>query len=289
MACSPDTAAPVVAAATEPMLPLPWKVTRSAKETADTWTLELARAGRALPFPFAPGQFNMLYVHGIGEVPVSISGDPADPSRLVHTVRAVGAVSGAIARMRPGEFVGVRGPYGRGWPVGAAEGMDVVVVAGGIGLAPLRPAIYGLLAARGRYGNVVLHYGARTPGDILFRKEVEGWRARFDFDVEVSVDRGSSDWRGHVGVVTSLLPKGRFDPLNAFALVCGPEIMIRFAVQELRRLGVADDRIFVSMERNMKCGIGLCGHCQYGPKIVCRDGPVFSFGELAELFARREL
>ncbi len=289
MARSPDIATPAVAAGFNPMLPWPWKVTRSKKETADTWTLELERVGKAIPAPFAPGQFNMLYVHGIGEVPISISGDPADPSRNVHTVRAVGAVSRAIAGMRPGDLIGVRGPYGTAWPVVDAEGMDVIVVAGGIGLAPLRPAIYDLLTARRRYGKLVLHYGARTPSDILFRKEVEEWRGRFDFDVEISVDRGSADWRGHVGVVTHLLPKARFDPLNAYALVCGPEIMIRFAVMELRRMGVPDERIFISMERNMKCGIGLCGHCQYGPAFVCRDGPVFSFDSVRELFPRREL
>jgi NAD(P)H-flavin reductase len=289
MARSPDIAAQAPAAAVNPMLPWPWKVARSKKETADTWTLELERAGRGSPLPFVPGQFNMLYVHGIGEVPISISGNPADPSHIVHTVRAVGAVSRAIANLHPGDVVGLRGPYGRGWPVVEAEGMDILVVAGGIGLAPLRPAIYDILSVRRRYGKFVLHYGARTPDDILFRKEVEGWRARFDFDVEVSVDRGSPEWRGHVGVVTNLLPKARFDPLNAYALVCGPEIMIRFGVQELQRLGVSDDRIFVSMERNMKCGIGLCGHCQYGPKFVCKDGPVFSFEEVRELFARREL
>ena len=289
MARTPEAAARTETAAPEPMLPQPWKVSRSRRETADTWTLELERAGRGLPAPFTPGQFNMLYVHGVGEVPISISGDPADPSRFVHTVRAVGAVSGAIARLRPGDIVGVRGPYGTGWPVVEAEGMDVMILAGGIGLAPLRPAIYELLSVRRRYGKIVLHYGARTPDDILFRPEVEGWRARFDFDVEVSVDRGSTDWRGHVGVVTHLLAKARFDPLNAFALVCGPEVMIRFGVMELQRLGVTDDRIFVSMERNMKCGIGLCGHCQYGPKFVCKDGPVFPFEAVRELFARREL
>lgn len=272
-----------------PMVPTPLQVRRIKRETADTWTLELGGRGASSFVAFAPGQFNMLYVHGIGEVPISISGDPSEASGLIHTVRSVGAVSRAIVKMRPGDYLGVRGPYGTSWPVGEAEGMDMMIVAGGIGLAPLRPAIYSILNQRKRYGKVVLHYGARTPAEILFRREVEAWRARFDFDVEVTVDRAGGDWRGHVGVVTTLLPKARFDPENAFALVCGPEIMMRFAVTELQRLGLPDERIFISMERNMKCGIGLCGHCQYGPKIVCRDGPVFSFDSVRELFPRREL
>jgi NAD(P)H-flavin reductase len=276
--------------ALNPMLPALWRVRRSRKETADTSTLELGAGGGGPRFgAFAPGQFNMLYVHGLGEVPISISGDPSDSSGLVHTVRAVGAVSRAIVKMKPGDYIGVRGPYGSSWPVEAAAGMDVMIVAGGIGLAPLRPAIYSLLAGRKRYGRLVLHYGARTPAEMLYRRELEAWRARFDFDVGISVDRAGSDWRGHVGVVTTLLPKARFDPSSAFALVCGPEIMMRFAVMELQKLGVPDERIFISMERNMKCGIGLCGHCQYGPKFVCRDGPVFSYGAVSDLFTRREL
>ena len=289
MACTPDTLASPGAGAFNPMLPMLWQVRRTKKETYDTHTLELEGRAKVSLGAFSAGQFNMLYVHGIGEVPISISGDPAEPFSLVHTVRAVGAVSKAIVKMRPGDYLGVRGPYGTSWPVEEAAGMDVVLVAGGIGLAPLRPAIYRLLHERKRYCKLVLLYGTRTPADILFRREMEEWQSRFAFDVSISVDRAMGDWRGNVGVVTTLLPKARFDPENAFAMVCGPEIMMRFTVMELQKRGVPDDRIFVSLERNMKCGIGLCGHCQYGPKLVCRDGPVFSFDSVRDLFPRREL
>jgi NAD(P)H-flavin reductase len=170
-----------------------------------------------------------------------------------------------------------------------AEGNDVVVVAGGIGLAPLRPAIYHLLSQRERYGKVVLLYGARTPDDILFRRELELWRARFDMDVHVTVDRATGKWKGNVGVVTTLIPKAAFDRLNTIAMVCGPEVMMRFTALELEKRGVPSGCIFLSMERNMKCGIGLCGHCQFGPTFVCKDGPVFRYDRIKQLVATREI
>jgi NAD(P)H-flavin reductase len=230
----------------------------------------------------------MLYAFGLGEVAISISGDPAKGDRIVHTVRAVGAVSGALTRLRRGGVIGVRGPYGSCWPVSQAEGSDIVMIAGGLGLAPLRPAIYRVLAHRKRYGRVVLLYGARGPGDILYRREIERWR-RLDVDIEVTVDHAAADWRGNVGVVPELIPRISFDPLHTVALVCGPEIMMRFTIAALRDRGVGLDRIHLSMERNMKCAIGLCGHCQFGPAFVCRDGPVFRFDRIAPLFNLREI
>ena len=260
-------------------------VRRAHRETHDTWTLAI-EAGE---FAFEPGQFNMLYAFGIGEIPVSFSGDPGEPGPLVHTVRAVGDVSRAITRLKPGDPIGLRGPFGTGWPVSDSVGSDVLVVAGGLGLAPLRPAIYRLFAERQRYGRVAVLYGTRSPADILFRREIERWRRRLDVTIEVTVDHADTDWHGHVGVVTKLIERAAFDPDHSVALVCGPEIMMRFTANALEASGVAAERIFVSMERNMKCAIGQCGHCQFGPTLVCRDGAVMRYDRVRPLLTTREL
>ncbi len=271
----------------EPMWPRLYRVHGRRRETYDTFTLDLEAVGVA--GEFAPGQLNMLYVFGVGEVPISISGDPARADVLAHTVRAVGPVTRGLAALRRGATVGVRGPFGNHWPMAEAAGSDLVVVAGGIGLAPLRPALYRLLAQREKYGRVVLLYGARTPADLLYVPELERWRGRMDLDVDVTVDAAADGWRGNVGVVTTLIPRARFDPPNTIALVCGPEIMMRFTVRELQARGIPDERIYLSLERNMKCGIGFCGHCQYGPAFVCRDGPVFRYDRIAPFFRIKEL
>ncbi|UCD94259.1 MAG: FAD/NAD(P)-binding protein [Candidatus Zixiibacteriota bacterium] len=240
-------------------------------------------------FDFLPGQFNMLYMYGVGEVPISISGDPAKPQTLVHTARIVGAVTRGIKRLKVGDSLGVRGPYGSSWPVEEAVGRDVVLVTGGIGLAPLRPVIYYLLANREKYGRIVLLYGARTPEDMLYIHELERWRGRFDLDIRVTVDRATGSWRGNVAVVTQLIKPAPFDPMHCIALLCGPEIMMRFTILDLEKRGVDYDRIYVSMERNMKCGIGLCGHCQLGPTFVCKDGPVYRYSDIKAIFTKREV
>jgi NAD(P)H-flavin reductase len=277
------------------MAPAPFRVRRVSRDTHDTVTIELepphdrVLSGSAAGPRFAPGQFNMLYVFGLGEVPISISGDPAEPDALVHTVRAVGAVTRALRGLRRGAVVGVRGPYGSAWPVDEAAGHDVVIMAGGIGLAPLRPAIYHLLARRDRYGKVVLLYGARTPADLLYTRQLERWRGRFDAQIEVTVDAAPpGTWLGHVGVAGTLLPRAEFDAARAVALVCGPEVMMRFAIADLRHRGLAPEQIYLSMERNMRCAIGLCGHCQFGPTFVCKDGPVFRYDRLAPFLGVRE-
>lgn len=258
------------------MLPRPFRVASTAADTVDTVTLTLEpEDGEG--FHFAPGQFTMLYVFGVGEVPISVSGDPGTAETLVHTVRAVGAVTEAICRLTAGDRVGIRGPYGTGWPIREAEGKDVVVAAGGIGLAPVRPMLLTLLAGRHRFGAVSLVYGSRTPGDLLYVDELHSWRSRFDVEIEVTVDRAGSDWLGDVGVVTSLLPRIPFRPENTIAVVCGPEIMMRVTADEMILRGVSAASIYLSMERNMKCAVGFCGHCQFGPEFICRDGPVFAY------------
>ncbi len=270
------------------MLPRVARVRRRRRDGPQVWTLEIEDE-EAAAGGFVPGQFNMLTVFGVGEVSISLSGDPAAPDHLVHTIRDVGAVSSALSRLRPGAALGLRGPFGAGWPMEEAAGRDVVVVAGGLGLAPLRPALYRLLAERERYGKIVLLYGTRSPEEILFRREIEAWRRRLDIDIEVTVDHAVGDWRGHVGVVTTLVPRAAFDPLHAIALVCGPEVMMRFAIAALRDAGLEDEAIYLSMERNMKCAVGFCGHCQFGPVFVCKDGPVFRHDRVRSLLALKEI
>lgn len=273
----------------DPMIPKPFRVQQVRQETPDTFTLELVSANGGGDFRFAPGQFNMLYVFGVGEIPISISGNPDARRSLVHTTRAVGTVTKAMRKLRRGGMLGVRGPYGTQWPVEEAEGNDVVFVAGGIGLAPLRPAMYRVLSHREKYGKVVLLYGTRSPSDILYRKELEHWRARFDLEGFVTGDRAQRPRRGNVGVVTNLIPKAPFDPSSVVAMVCGPEVMMRFTVLELEKRGVQHSNIYLSMERNMKCGIGQCGHCQFGPEFVCKDGPVFPYTRIGHLLPKWEI
>jgi NAD(P)H-flavin reductase len=273
----------------DPMLPQPYRIERILKETGDTFTLELESTNGAGIAAFSAGQFNMLYVFGVGEVPISISGDPGKPGRMVHTIRAVGAVTKVIRTWKCGSVIGLRGPYGKGWPIEESRGNDIIIIGGGIGLAPLRPALYRLIFERQKYGRVILLYGTRTPADILFHRELESWRGRLDLDVYVTVDRAIASWRGNVGVVTTLIPKASFDPLQTTAFVCGPGVMMRFTALELERRGIPSENIYLSLERSMKCGIGLCGHCQLGPCFICKDGPVFCYNKVKSLIALREI
>jgi NAD(P)H-flavin reductase len=276
------------AAAADPMLPRPFRVTARHLDTRDTVTLALDPLD-GVPLAFAAGQFTMLHAFGVGEVPISISGDPRSCSPLLHTIRDVGSVTHALVGATPGTAIGVRGPFGTGWEVGAGQGGDVVVIAGGIGLAPLRPALLELAHDRAAYGRVVLLYGARSPEDILFAGDLARWAAHHRITVEVTVDYGPPDWTGRVGLVTDLVPRAGFDPAHALALVCGPEVMMRAVATALVARGVAPERVRLSMERNMKCGVGLCGHCQLRELFLCLDGPVLGFDRLAPLMDVREL
>lgn len=270
------------------MVPSLAKVMARRQELGDTWTIDLDVDDPDV-LAFKPGQFNMLYALGVGEAAISVSGSQNGATHLVHTIRDVGLVSHALAALEPGMSVGVRGPFGTAWPVEAAEGMDVVIVAGGLGLAPLRPAIYHILAHRERYGRIALLSGARGVKGILFPNQLDQWRRHLDLQIEVTVDHADMAWQGHVGVVTGLIPRVDFDPADTIALVCGPEIMMRFGAQALVEAGVPDTRIYLSMERHMKCGLGHCGRCQYGPFLLCRDGPVISFDRLRSLLTVKEL
>ncbi|WP_336053961.1 FAD/NAD(P)-binding protein [Streptomyces sp. CA2R101] len=272
--------------ATGPALaPLPYRVVGRRDETADTAEIVLEPVGSALP-PFVPGQFAMVYAFGVGDIPLSLSGIAG--SRLTHTIRAVGAVSGALHGLQPGETAGVHGPFGTGWDLPTAAGRDLVIVAGGLGLAPLRPLVHAALATPHRYGRLNILIGARTPADLLCTRDIGRWRAA-GARVQITVDRPDDGWQGDVGVVTALLGRARFDPAGAAAFLCGPEVMIRGAARDLVHRGLAPDRIRISLERTMHCGTGHCGHCQLGPLLLCRDGPVVTWSRAEDLLAVREL
>ena len=275
--------------AADPMLTYPVMIRRVLWENDDTFTLTLD-LGDALPgFRFLPGQFNMLYVYGLGEVAISISSDPARIGTLDHTIHRVGTVTTSLAHKKRGDVVGIRGPYGSSWPVEVGKGKDICVVTGGIGLAPLRPLLYTILRERDAYGRVILLYGGRSPLDLLFRVELEKWGNEHDVETLVTVDRGDTSWKGHIGVVTGLFSYIKLDVRNTVAFVCGPEIMMKYTVEELETRGLAPEQVWLSMERNMKCAIGFCGHCQLGPTFICKDGPVYPLPRIRPLLDRKEL
>jgi NAD(P)H-flavin reductase len=282
------TEASAAAAAFDPMVPRTFRLLRTRQDTRDTFTLELEPTD-GIPLRFSAGQFTMLHAFGVGEVPISISGNPVKESLLEHTIRNVGGVTRALVAAQPGTELGVRGPFGTGWSVTDGKGGDVVIITGGIGLAPLRPAILELLSERDQYNRVVLLYGARTPEDILFGDELRKWADRLGIIVEVTVDNGPHDWKGRVGFVTQLIARAGFDPAHTLAFVCGPEAMMRSSANELRQRGVPASKIRLSMERNMKCGVGLCGHCQLRELFICVDGPILTYEQLAPLMQKWEL
>ncbi len=281
----------VICHAGRAMVPTPATITSVKEESSNTrtYTLQIDDPELRGKYRFQPGQFNMIYLFGVGEAAISVSSDPEQHDSLAHTIRHCGSVTFGIGKLRVGDKLGLRGPFGSSWPLERCAGRDVILVAGGIGLAPLRPAIYQLLAHRRRYGRVILVYGGRSPKDLLFRDELDGWEENPDIDAHVTVDYPMEEWAGPVGVVTNLLKRVRLPAQQTSVLVCGPRIMNRFVAFQLRRLQVPNDQLFVSLERNMRCGVGRCGHCQYGPKFVCKDGPVFSYQELQNIFAKEEV
>jgi NAD(P)H-flavin reductase len=289
MPSEPGAAAPPEGVARHPLAPVPYRVRRRSSETPDTASLTLVPRHGEQVADALPGQFNMLYAFGIGEVAISVSGRAQEPSSIVHTVRSAGRISAALAGLPEGETVGVRGPYGTGWPLAEAAGRDVVVVAGGLGLAPLRPALYEMFEHRERYGRVEVIYGAKSPKDLVYYNEIQSWRARSDLRFQTTVDAAERSWYGDVGLVTQRLPDARFDPARTVAMLCGPEIMMRLTAEALEARGVPQSAIWVSLERNMKCAIGLCGHCQLGPEFICRDGPVFRYSKIRPYLRIREL
>ena len=269
------------------LLPKRVRIVEKIKETPDTYSITLKHLEEKAFPEFMPGQFAMLYRFGAGEVPISISSDPADTRRITFTVRGIGWVTNALVSSRVGDVLGFRGPYGSHWPVDEAEGKDVVIVAGGLGLAPLRPVIYHIIANREKFGEVHVLYGARTPKDLLYRREFRSWSRKLN--LLLTVDKGDSRWKKHVGVVTTLFKYVELDPEKTIAMVCGPEIMMRFTIMELQKRNISSDKIYISMERHMKCGVRVCGKCQFGPYFICRDGPVFRFDKIERYFWVKEV
>ncbi len=265
----------------DPMQPLRFRIIAKRDKRPDCVMLTVQPVGEISCCGFAPGQFYMLYAFGHGEVPVSVSGDPADSSCLLFTIKEVGSVTSALCEMAVGDMLGLRGPFGSVWPLDKLRGRDVVLMAGGLGIAPLRPAILRLIQERGEYGRVMLLYGARAPERILFGGDLEDWKKKID--VIVTVDEGSAGWQGPVGLVTEQVAGLGFSPEKSAALVCGPEPMMRFSIAALRRRGMVSGNIHLSMERNMKCAIAQCGRCQFGPHFICSEGPVFSFDHVEAL------
>ena len=278
-----------ISLASDPMLPAPYRISAAHLENGDgdvfTWSLRPVSGARAA---YQPGQFNMLYLFGSGEVPISICGDPRS-GVLVHTIRAVGAVTRPLQALGVGATLGVRGPYGTCWPLAEAAGKHLLVIAGGIGLAPLRPVLCETARAPQRFPRVSLFYGARTPRSILYRRDLSAWARRPHMDVQTTVDQAARRWRGEVGVVTKLIERAAFDPADIIAMICGPEVMMHFAILALHKRGVGEHQIYLSMERNMHCAVGYCGHCQWDGHFLCKDGPVFRLDRIAPIFDVREL
>ncbi|QFT54877.1 FAD/NAD(P)-binding protein [Microbulbifer sp. THAF38] len=272
------------------MIPTVYRVSERSVEYPGTFTLKLEVGNPEpdkLPMRFAPGQFNMLYAFGVGESAISFSGLGSGDGKLIHTIRAQGNVTRALERLRAGDSLGVRGPFGIGWPLHATVGKEVLILAGGLGLAPLRPVIYAGLLERLAATRVRLFYGARRPSELLYREELSQWGQKLD--LEISVDHGDGTWPGHIGVITDPLKAAQIDGANSVAFLCGPEIMMRFCIQVLLSKGVPPNSIYLSMERNMKCAIGLCGHCQWGPNFICKDGPVFCYEDIRPWLQIRSL
>jgi NAD(P)H-flavin reductase len=271
------------------MVPTPYRVIGRRVETHDSVTLDLAPVADRLP-PFRPGQFTMLYARGVGEIAVSVSGDPSRADGIItQTIRDVGAVSRALHSSMPSQLVGVRGPFGTGWGIDSAEGRQVLIVAGGVGLAPLRPVLLEALRRHNSHPRITLVAGARSPSEFLFADQLDAWAAIPGVEVVRTIDRQAQGWTGDVGFVTEPLGRLVLDPGTTTAFICGPEPMMRLSARVLIGKGMAAEDIRISLERNMKCGVGLCGHCQLGPLLLCRDGPVVDYAVAGPLLDCPEL
>lgn len=270
-----------------PYLPQAAQVVERVEEGRNIFTLRLRLrdAEARAAYRFQPGQFNMLYLSGVGEVAISIVSDPDDPQLIDHTIRAAGRVTQGLQRLKAGGTLGLRGPFGRGWPVEAARGRSLLLITGGLGCAPTTSMIHYALQRRGLYGAITLCHGVKHPADIIYGDRIQSWCAAPDTQVLLTADKGTPEWRGRVGQVTQTLED--VDPalFKGIAMMCGPEPMMRAVAENLLRRGMAPADIYLSMERNMQCAVGHCGHCMFGGKFICKDGPVFSYAEVRALLA----
>lgn len=272
-------------------LPQIAEVVSRQQETATIFTLRLKFTDPAVAdaYDFAPGQFNMLYLFGVGEVPISIVSDPENRHEFAHTIRVVGRVTAGIAKLQPGDQLGIRGPFGRGWPMEQARGKDILVVTGGLGCAPTVSVIHYVLWRREQFGRLNIIQGLKHADDMIWREQYDYWRTLSDVSVRLAADVGSSGWPWHVGRVTELFDDHELGDGNAVAMMCGPEGMMTASARALLDKGYRDEAIYLSLERNMQCGNGRCGHCQLGSKFVCTDGPVFRYTDVRHLLEVRGL
>lgn len=274
-----------------PFIPYPAEIIEKREEARRIYTfrLRLREEEHRRSYRFRPGQFNMVYVFGIGEVPISIVSDPAEPDVLDHTIRAVGMSTRALCNLEKGDVVGLRGPYGSGWPLEEIKGKDLIIVTGGLGCAPVVSVINYVIKRRESYGALKILHGIKTPKDLLYRERFRAWRKHPNTEVYLTVDQPDRNWKYSVGVVTNLFSQVRIDVQNNVVMMCGPEIMMHYAVRDLLSQGMPADRIYLSLERNMKCAVGFCGHCQFGPTFICKDGPVLRYDRIRNFFATREI
>ena len=277
-----------IEAAARALLPEPAEIVekRSFGPQIHVFRLRLSDPAARPRFDFQQGQFNMISVPGVGEVAISISSDPDDLD-LEHTIRIVGRTTRVIETLGVGDVLGVRGPYGIGWPLLQSRWKDVLVVTGGLGCAPVTGAIEYMIRRRANYGRITVLHGVKKPTDLVHRERFEAWRREPDTQVMLTTDEPDRNWHDRFGVVTELFGEVEIDPARTIVFMCGPEVMMRLAVGTLGERGVSMDRVFVSLERNMKCAVGLCGHCQFGPEFVCKDGPIFPFSRVARFFGVR--
>lgn len=269
-----------------PYLPREAEIVTRIQECRNTFSLRL-RLTDGQPYDFVPGQFNMLYLHGCGEVPISVVEDAEDSGILTHTIRALGRVTTGLAALGPGDRIGLRGPYGRGWPMREAQGRDVLIITGGLGCAPSVSIIHRIFAQREHYGHLHILQGVKHTADLIWRSQYDAWAQMPDVNVMLAADVAPPGWHGHVGLVTALFDRLEFEPGRSIAMLCGPEVMMRISAEHLQARGLAEDAIYLSMERNMQCAVGHCGHCQLGGSFVCRDGPIFAWPEVHELLGIR--
>jgi len=274
-----------------PFVPKPAEIVERRHEAKNIYTyrLRLCEKKDRQHYGFFPGQFNMLYVFGVGEIPISISSDPTDLESIDHIIRVVGTVSRALGECKKGDILGLRGPFGSQWPLEETQEKDILFVTGGLGCAPVMGAIHYILKRRKSYGAVKILHGIKAPHDLIYQKKIQEWKKFPDTEVHLTSDSGDKHWKYHIGVVTNLLEKIELRPEETIVMMCGPEIMMHFAIKEFLRREIPPEQIYLSMERNMKCALGFCGHCQYGPQFICKDGPILRYDRIQEIFKLKEI
>lgn len=270
----------------DPYLPIEAEVIECIHESSNIFTLKLSFVERDLHllYHYQPGQFNMVYLYGVGEVAISIVSDPNEKHTFSHTIRAIGRVTKALQRLSAGDRLGIRGPFGRGWPLHQAQGKDIMIITGGLGCAPTVSVINYIQGRRSQYGQLRILQGVRHTEDFIFRKQYEKWQQSPQTEIYLAASQAAHSWPWNIGYVTDTIQTLDIHPENTIAMMCGPEMMMRTAIKALKQKNVVEHNIYLSMERNMECGIGQCGHCQYGGYFICKDGPVFAYPEIKELF-----